>query len=64
MIRNDRKECFRLLGLIIGHEGIPAFLSTPQPALEDRTGAQLLKSDPGALLRRLKMLEKNLEGSL
>ncbi len=57
---NARRECYRLLGRLIGHEAIPQFLRTPQPALEDRTGAQLL-TDPAALLTRLKALEKEME---
>ena len=57
-----RKECFRLLGRLIGAEAIPQFLRTRQPALEDKTGAELLQADPAALLKRLKELEKEAEG--
>lgn len=52
---NARKECFRLLGRLIGAEAVPQFLRTRQPALEDRTGA--------ALLKRLRELEKETEGT-
>lgn len=60
---NARRECFRLLGRLIGAEAVPQFLRTPQPALEDRTGAELLQADPAALLKRLRELEKETEGT-
>lgn len=63
MSRRDRKECFRILARLIGYAGIPQFLKTPQPALEDRTGQQLLESDPSALLTRLQALEQEMEAA-
>jgi hypothetical protein len=56
-----RLECYRLLGRLIGHKAIPQFLKTQQPALEDRTGAQLLETDPASLLMRLQALKKEME---
>ncbi len=57
-----RRECTRLLKRLIGPECIPQFLRTPQPAFEDRTGEQLMKHAPKALLDRLRTLEAQMEG--
>lgn len=59
--RNARRECFRLLNSLIGPATVPQFLKTPQPALGDMTGAQLLQHDPAALLKRLRALEQEME---
>jgi hypothetical protein len=59
--KNARHECYRLLGRIIGPAAVPEFLSTAQPALEDRTGQELLESDPEALLAMLRTREKEME---
>jgi hypothetical protein len=63
MSRKSRREIFKILANLIGQEGIPAFLRTRQPALGDRTGRELLKSDPVGLLERVRMLEKEMEGA-
>lgn len=52
---NTRAECYRLLGRLIGHDGIPNFLRTPQPALEDRTGAQCPATIINSHRRQLKL---------
>ena len=57
-----RRECTRILKRLIGAEAIPQFMKTPQPALEDKTGAQLLKNEPKRLLERLRILEDEIEG--
>jgi hypothetical protein len=59
-----RQECMRILKRLIGAECIPQFLRTPQPALEDRTGAHLLKHSPKALLDRLRELEAEMKGGI
>jgi len=41
----------------VGPGGYEAFLMTRQPALEDRTGEELLRQKPCQLLERLRMLE-------
>lgn len=52
-----RDECLRSVVRLVGEGGVPAFLQTRQPALGDRSGAELLQNDPGELLRHLQALE-------
>ena len=54
---SDRAECLAIITRLEGPGGVAAFLRTSQPDLEGATGAELLQSDPAALLRRLKALE-------
>ncbi len=56
-----RRECKRIIIASVGQGGFEAFLKARQPALEDKIGAQLLETDPVALLKRLKALEKESE---
>jgi hypothetical protein len=42
----------------VGPGGFEAFLQARQPALDDLTGAELLKREPNRLLERLRMLER------
>lgn len=57
------RECLRVLKTLIGPAAVPSFLAVPQPALEDRTGRQLLDSDPVRLLKRLRGLQKETEAA-
>lgn len=57
-----RRECRRMIVAMVGPGGLEAFLQSPQPALDDRTGSELMESDPAALLERLKALECQVEG--
>ena len=61
--QSARAEALRHLETKLGAEGVQWFLQTRQPDLDDRTGAELLQTDPAALLARLKRLEieKSLE---
>jgi hypothetical protein len=56
-----RRECKRLLNAMVGPGGYEAFLKARQPALEDRTGDDLMKRSPKALLDRLRTLEAQLK---
>lgn len=57
-----RKEAKRLIIAEVGPGGFEAFLKARQPALEDRSGAELMNSDPAALLVRLRALEAEEKG--
>ena len=50
-----RAECVRIIRALVGD--MRPFLNSPQPALGDRTGRELLADDPLELLRRLRALE-------
>jgi hypothetical protein len=54
---STRCDCLRIIMRLVGEGGVPSFLKGQQPALGDRTGAQLLQDDPVDLLGRLKWLE-------
>lgn len=56
-----RRECKRIIIASVGQGGFEAFLKAHQPAQEDRTGQELLQSDPAALLKRLRALEQEME---
>lgn len=60
-MRSPREHCVAVIKRLQGEDGIAAFLRTPQPALGDLTGGQLLQADPDGLLRRLQALEADLE---
>jgi hypothetical protein len=57
-----RSDCIRIIMRIVGEGGVSSFLTSQQPALGDRTGAQLLQDDPMELLRHLKWLEAQNDG--
>ncbi len=52
-----RARCLRLLIAHMGEGGMRMFLRQPQPDLGERTGAELLGTDPDDLLRRLGAIE-------
>lgn len=54
-----RSHCLRLLTVHLGEGGMRMFLRQPQPDLGNRTGAELLESDPDDLLHRLKAIVEN-----
>jgi len=54
-----RNRCRRLLITLLGEGGMQRFLRQPQPDLGDRTGTELLQTDPEDLFRRLKAIGKN-----
>lgn len=56
--KHVRRDCLATLRRAVGDGGVEAFLRAPQPALGDRTGAELLESEPKALLERLRELER------
>ena len=51
-----RDESIRLIARLVGDAGVQSFLRCRQPALGDRTGADLLQNDPSELLRRLRLI--------
>lgn len=57
-----RAKCARILKATLGPGGYRHFLRSRQPALDDRTGAELMKADPIELLKRVMALEKQVEG--
>jgi hypothetical protein len=57
-VHQARRECRRKIISALGQGGFEAFLNARQPALDDRRGAELLKSEPKRLLERLWMLER------
>lgn len=61
-LANTRSDCLRIIMRLVGEGGVPSFLKSQQPALGDRTGAQLLQDDPMELLRRLKWLDAQNDG--
>ncbi len=56
-LASTRSDCLRIIIRLVGEGGVSSFLSSQQPALGDRTGAQLLQDDPMELLRRMKWLD-------
>lgn len=56
--RHARARCVRLLKARLGPRVYQEFLRTRQPALGERTGADLLLNAPGLLLERIAMLEQ------
>jgi hypothetical protein len=59
---STRSDCLRIIIRLVGEGGVASFLKSQQPALGDRTGAQLLQDDPVDLRRRLKWLEAQNDG--
>jgi hypothetical protein len=57
LLASTRSDCIRIITRLVGEGGLQSFLKSQQPALDDRTGAQLLQNDPEELLRRLKWLD-------
>ena len=55
----DRAKCIKAITASIGEGGFREFLRQPQPAFEDRTGAEILERDPEELLRRLHELDRS-----
>lgn len=53
-----RSKCVSKIIAHVGEGGLQAFLRERQPALEDRTGGELLQRDPHELLRRLDELDR------
>jgi len=60
--RSIRRQCLDLLQDIVGAEGVPRFLRSRQPDMEDKTGSELLNREPERLLLHLKSLERQLAG--
>lgn len=58
--KKDRAECMKLIDRLVGTGGREAFLATPQPAIEDQTGRELLDECPLELLARLREIEGGL----
>lgn len=56
-LASTRSDCLRIIMRLVGDGGVESFLKCQQPALGDRTGAELLQDDPVDLLRLLKWLE-------
>jgi hypothetical protein len=57
ILASTRSDCIRMMIRLVGEGGLQSFLKSQQPALGDRTGAELLQHDPMDLLRRLKWLD-------
>lgn len=57
ILGSTRSDCIRMMIRLVGEGGMQSFLKSQQPALGDRTGAELLQHDPMDLLRRLKWLD-------
>ena len=50
-------KCKQMIVAAVGPGGFEAFLKARQPALDEKTGAELLKSEPSRLLQRLRERE-------
>lgn len=57
-LAKTRRRCLAILEAQAGRGGMLAFLNTPQPAWDGRTGAEILESSPGELLTRLETLDQ------
>lgn len=62
MSRKKRQECLRVLIRLVGPDALPEFLRARQPEMGDRTGQHLLDNEPAALLKRLRVLERQRSG--
>lgn len=58
----NAQRCLDRIRRNVGDGGLRAFLSQPQPAFADMTGSELIRRQPGELLRRLDALEMGLIG--
>ena len=59
-IGTTRARCIRKIVCLVGHGGLQSFLRNRQPALDDRSGAELLQNHPQELLVRLAELERSI----
>jgi hypothetical protein len=62
LLASTRCDCIHIIRRLVGEGGVQPFLTSQQPALGDRTGAQLLQNDPEELLRCLKWLDAGDDG--
>jgi hypothetical protein len=59
LLRRQQAECLSILNRFLGSPAaVQHFLTICQPALEDRTGRELLQQAPAELLRRLRHAER------
>lgn len=52
-----RRKVLRKLEQIVSPQGVPGWLARPQPVFDDQPPARLLQTDPGRVLRHLKMID-------
>jgi hypothetical protein len=57
ILASTRSDCIRMMIRLVGEGGLQSLLKSQQPALGDRTAAELLQHDPMELARRLKLLD-------